>query len=134
MVCTRVQTPRRWGAPFRAGVFVLSVLDSRPSRTSCWMVGTPHLSDGVTGDGTRTDRPRGRPTMVRPGGGGGNQVGNAGPPGSVVVGMFSKHKTEMVDERLALPGRDQPMPVHAAHDVNGNRIVPPFPEGLRTAV
>ncbi len=48
--------------------------------------------------------------------------------------MFSKHKTEMVDERDALPGRDQPMPVPTEHDVNGHRIVPPFPDGLRTAV
>src|SRR5947199_7098840 len=39
-VYTRVQTPRRWGAPLRAGVFVLVVFDCRPLRTSCWMVGT----------------------------------------------------------------------------------------------
>jgi len=48
--------------------------------------------------------------------------------------MFSRHKTEMVDERDALPGRDQPMPIPTAHHVNGNRIAPPFPDGLRTAV
>jgi peptide-methionine (S)-S-oxide reductase len=48
--------------------------------------------------------------------------------------MFNRHKTEMVDERDALQGRDRPIPVPTTHDVNGNRIVPPFPEGLRTAV
>src|SRR5882672_12425930 len=40
VVYTRVQTPRRWGAPFRAGVLVLLSLVSRPLRTNCWMVGT----------------------------------------------------------------------------------------------
>src|SRR3954452_4891645 len=39
-VNTRVQTPRRWGKPFSAGVFDFSGLVSRPLRTSCWMVGT----------------------------------------------------------------------------------------------
>jgi peptide-methionine (S)-S-oxide reductase len=48
--------------------------------------------------------------------------------------MFGTHKTEMVDERRALPGRDEPMPVPTEHDVTGHRIVPPFPEGLQTAV
>jgi hypothetical protein len=40
VVYTRVHTPRRWGAPFSAGVLVLSDFDSRPLRTSCWIVGT----------------------------------------------------------------------------------------------
>ena len=40
VVYTRVQTPRRWGEPLSAGVFVLSGLVSRPLRTSCWIVGT----------------------------------------------------------------------------------------------
>jgi peptide-methionine (S)-S-oxide reductase len=48
--------------------------------------------------------------------------------------MFTRHKTEMVDERQALAGRDQPIPVPTTHDVSGHRIVPPFPDGLRTAV
>src|SRR3954469_12855255 len=39
VVYTRVQTPRRWGEPLRAGVFVLSTLSCRPLRTSCWIVG-----------------------------------------------------------------------------------------------
>src|SRR4029078_10042669 len=40
VVYTRVQTPRRWGAPFSAGVFDFVDFDSRPLRTSCWIVGT----------------------------------------------------------------------------------------------
>src|SRR6188768_3420726 len=39
-VNTRVHTPRRCGAPLRAGVLALVGLDCRPLRTSCWMVGT----------------------------------------------------------------------------------------------
>jgi len=34
----------------------------------------------------------------------------------------------------ALPGRAERMPVPEKHFVNGNRIVPPFPEGLERAV
>jgi peptide-methionine (S)-S-oxide reductase len=34
----------------------------------------------------------------------------------------------------ALPGRESPMPVPAAHFVNGHPIAPPFPAGLETAV
>src|SRR5215211_9557284 len=39
-VKTRVQTPRFWGAPRRAGVFVFVVGASRPLRTSWFTVGT----------------------------------------------------------------------------------------------
>src|SRR5438445_9497621 len=39
VVYTRVHTPRRCGAPLRAGVFVFSDFDSRPLRTNCWIVG-----------------------------------------------------------------------------------------------
>jgi len=60
--------------------------------------------------------------------------GNAAAAGGVVTGMFSRHKTEMVDPAAALPGRDQAMPVPTGHHVNGHRIVPPFPDGMRTAV
>src|SRR5919112_4351174 len=35
----RVQTPRRWGEPFSAGVLVFSTLSSRPLRTSWLIVG-----------------------------------------------------------------------------------------------
>ncbi len=34
----------------------------------------------------------------------------------------------------ALPGRATPMPVPETHFVNGQRIVPPFPDGTRTAI
>src|SRR4051794_3613271 len=40
VVYTRVHTPRRCGAPLSAGVLPLAGFDSRPLRTSCWMVGT----------------------------------------------------------------------------------------------
>src|SRR3954451_23764931 len=39
VVYTRVQTPRRWGAPFSAGVLLLLCLVARPLRTSWAMVG-----------------------------------------------------------------------------------------------
>ncbi len=41
---------------------------------------------------------------------------------------------EMVDPADALVGRDQPMPVPDAHHVNGNPLVGPWPEPLRTAI
>src|SRR5690349_6362594 len=44
VVKTRVHTPRRWGEPLRAGVLVLSALDSRPLRTSWAIVGTRNPS------------------------------------------------------------------------------------------
>jgi len=47
--------------------------------------------------------------------------------------LFSKPAT-MVAPEDALPGRDEPMPVPAAHDVLGTPIAPPFPEGLQQAV
>ncbi|UCH52573.1 MAG: peptide-methionine (S)-S-oxide reductase MsrA [Pseudomonadota bacterium] len=34
----------------------------------------------------------------------------------------------------ALPGRSEPMPVPPKHFVNGNRMTPPFPEGLQLAM
>jgi peptide-methionine (S)-S-oxide reductase len=34
----------------------------------------------------------------------------------------------------ALPGHDTPMPVPEEHYVNGNRLTPPFPSGLETAI
>ncbi|UYP19145.1 peptide-methionine (S)-S-oxide reductase MsrA [Rhodococcus sp. Z13] len=43
-------------------------------------------------------------------------------------------KSQMVTREDALPGRAEPLPVPETHYVNGNRILPPFPEGLRTAV
>jgi peptide-methionine (S)-S-oxide reductase len=44
-----------------------------------------------------------------------------------------RHATLPTPEK-ALPGRDTPLPVPATHFVNGHALVPPFPEGLETAV
>src|SRR4249920_36873 len=71
LVKTRVQTPRRWGAPFSAPVLTLAVLDSRPLRTSCWIVGTLVLRIDLAGFGPT--RPQGAPRPTdqvtgRPGG------------------------------------------------------------------
>jgi peptide-methionine (S)-S-oxide reductase len=49
--------------------------------------------------------------------------------------LFSRMKTQPVSADDALPGRPDPLPhVPEVHAVNGNRIQPPFPEGLQTAV
>ena len=46
-----------------------------------------------------------------------------------------RSKTTMPAEADALPGRDDyPFSVPETHVVTGNRIVPPFPDGLATAV
>ena len=53
------------------------------------------------------------------------------------VGMsfiLGRIKSKMVDPERALPGRDQAMPVPDRHEVLGNPIAPPFPEGLEQAV
>jgi peptide-methionine (S)-S-oxide reductase len=47
--------------------------------------------------------------------------------------LFSKPST-MVTADEALPGRDEIMPVPAAHEVLGNPVAPPFPEGLEQAI
>jgi peptide-methionine (S)-S-oxide reductase len=46
--------------------------------------------------------------------------------------MFGK--TTLPSPEHALPGRDEPMPVPAAHFVNGHPIAPPFPAGLEVAM
>ena len=48
--------------------------------------------------------------------------------------LFTTHKSRMVDEKDALPGRDRPMPVPARHLVLGTPLTPPFPEGTEQAV
>jgi len=50
------------------------------------------------------------------------------------MALFGPDKTRMVAEDDALPGRSTAMRVSPVHAVNGNRILPPFPDGLRTAV
>jgi peptide-methionine (S)-S-oxide reductase len=47
--------------------------------------------------------------------------------------LFTKPST-MVTADEALPGRDEPMMVPAAHQVLGNPIAAPFPDGLEQAV
>lgn len=48
--------------------------------------------------------------------------------------MFMRKKTEMVTADEAIAGRSETMPVPAAHFVNGNPLVGPWPEAMRTAV
>jgi peptide-methionine (S)-S-oxide reductase len=48
--------------------------------------------------------------------------------------MFGSAKTKMVDPADALPGRTSPLPgIPEVHWVNGNRIQPPFPDGMELA-
>ncbi|HJS37185.1 MAG TPA: peptide-methionine (S)-S-oxide reductase MsrA [Burkholderiales bacterium] len=46
---------------------------------------------------------------------------------------FMKKMTELLPASSTLPGRKERMPVPEKHFVNGNRIVPPFPQGLQLA-
>lgn len=48
--------------------------------------------------------------------------------------LFSRHETEMVDPKGALPGRPEPMAVPEAHFVNGRSLKPPFPDGFGQTV
>jgi peptide-methionine (S)-S-oxide reductase len=48
--------------------------------------------------------------------------------------LFAGHKTRMIEEGEALPGRSERMPVPERHFVNGHHLEPPFPEGLETAL
>ncbi len=50
------------------------------------------------------------------------------------MGLFGRDKTAMPDPDDALPGRDEQMPVPAAHFVNGNPLEPPYPDGMQVAV
>ena len=43
-------------------------------------------------------------------------------------------KSTMPTEHDALPGRVTPLSIPQTHFVNGRRIAPPFPNGLREAV
>ena len=47
---------------------------------------------------------------------------------------FSLAKPRLVTAADALPGRAEPMAVPSAHAVTGARLVPPFPEGMDSAV
>ncbi|MDA1075381.1 MAG: peptide-methionine (S)-S-oxide reductase MsrA [Proteobacteria bacterium] len=48
--------------------------------------------------------------------------------------MAYEHKLRVPTQTEALPGRAVEMPVPEAHFVNGNRMKPPFPQGLQQAV
>jgi peptide-methionine (S)-S-oxide reductase len=48
--------------------------------------------------------------------------------------FFSRAKLRMPEPGAALPGRPEAMPVPARHEVLGNPLTPPFPEGFQTAV
>jgi peptide-methionine (S)-S-oxide reductase len=50
------------------------------------------------------------------------------------MNLFSKAKTTLVDPQDALPGRDEPITVPARHDVLGNPVTPPWPEGFQQIV
>jgi peptide-methionine (S)-S-oxide reductase len=45
-----------------------------------------------------------------------------------------RDKTRMIDPERALPGRETRMPVPARHEVLGNPLTPPFPDGFERAV
>jgi peptide-methionine (S)-S-oxide reductase len=64
------------------------------------------------------------------------KVGPPFPSGAEIergTAMFGKPRS-IPSKSEALPGRDTPMPVPAAHFVNGNRLTPPFPDGLARAM
>ncbi len=48
--------------------------------------------------------------------------------------LFSSKKSEMPSAENALPGRAEALQVSASHYVNGNTIVPPFPQELEMAM
>ena len=48
--------------------------------------------------------------------------------------IFSRAKVRMPEPGQALPGRAEAMTVPARHEVLGNPLTPPFPEGFQTAV
>jgi peptide-methionine (S)-S-oxide reductase len=48
--------------------------------------------------------------------------------------LFDKAKTTLVDPADALPGRDEQIAVPARHEVLGNPLTPPWPEGFQQIV
>jgi peptide-methionine (S)-S-oxide reductase len=49
------------------------------------------------------------------------------------VGIFGSRKSQMVNADEALPGRSEPMPVPARHEVLDAPLRPPYPEGTGVA-
>jgi peptide-methionine (S)-S-oxide reductase len=50
------------------------------------------------------------------------------------MGLFTSHKTDMVQPDRTLPGREEAMVLTAPHLVLGTKLTPPFPAGLEQAV
>jgi peptide-methionine (S)-S-oxide reductase len=50
------------------------------------------------------------------------------------MGLFTSHKSDMVDAARALPGREEAIIPTTPHLVLGTKITPPFPDGLEQAV
>ncbi|MEA2375587.1 MAG: peptide-methionine (S)-S-oxide reductase [Thermoleophilaceae bacterium] len=48
--------------------------------------------------------------------------------------LFFREKTKMIDPERALPGRDTPLRVPDRHEVLGNPLEPPFPDGFEQIV
>ncbi|HEV2973785.1 MAG TPA: peptide-methionine (S)-S-oxide reductase MsrA [Solirubrobacteraceae bacterium] len=48
--------------------------------------------------------------------------------------LFTRKPAAMIDAESALPGREQPIPVPARHEVLGTPLQGPFPEGVETAI
>jgi peptide-methionine (S)-S-oxide reductase len=49
------------------------------------------------------------------------------------VSLFGFHRTAMATKEEALPGRSDPMPVPARHEVLGGPLRPPYPAGTEVA-
>ncbi len=49
------------------------------------------------------------------------------------MGIFGFRKTQMVTKEQAIPGRAEPMPVPATHEVLGSPLRPPYPDGAQVA-
>ncbi len=60
--------------------------------------------------------------------------GNADTSPPVDIGMFGKNKSRIPTPDEALAGRNEAMAVPEHHFVNGNPLVPPFPDGFQQAV
>jgi peptide-methionine (S)-S-oxide reductase len=56
------------------------------------------------------------------------------PPQEIHAMALARKKTTMPAAAEALPGRSTPLEVPKIHYVNGHRIAPPYPAGLREAV
>src|SRR5688572_13693990 len=74
----------------------------------------------------RLELPPGHPQTCRP-------SPFAHPARSTAMALFRK-KASMPTREEALPGRAEPLKVPDKHFVNSNRIVAPFPAGLKEAV